>query len=121
MKVFALIILLLIPASVKADTLDFVTNVSIGSNIILQTVDMNLTTFIIAKNLGKEANPVFIPFASNPVASGIVKSGVAVGISALMLHFKRDNKVVVLISSLAINGLYSYVVYHNGQIAKGHY
>src|SRR6185369_563038 len=118
---FLVLFLILGSNSIKAaDLLETATNISIGSGIVLQGIDTNLTTFLIAKNLGKEANPVFVPFASNPILSPLVKSGIAVGTSALLLHYRDKNKTIVLITSLAINGFYSYVVYHNGQIAKGH-
>lgn len=120
MKIFFVILFLLIP-KIAISQPSWLINSSIGGGIVLQAVDTNLTTFLIAKNLGKEANPIFVPFASNPIASPILKSSIAVGSGFVFLKYRDEHPKLVFIASLLTNSFYSWVVYHNGKIAKGHY
>jgi hypothetical protein len=116
-----LVALLLYSAPIHAqDSLSL--HLSLAAYMALQGSDLAVTMY----GLGgqgtpglREANPIFMPLIDHPVAAGALKMGLAAGSSWILLSQHTKHPRVTLITSLCLNSMMSWVVYHNATIT-GH-
>lgn len=95
--------------------------VTVGAFAVAQTVDTNLTTWLLAKSGDRyrEANPLLRPIAHQPVSLAIVKAGSAVGVSYVLLKLgrseRKQTRVAALLMGIGLTAATSYVSYRNYQ------
>lgn len=68
-----------------------------------------ITTKLILRAGGSEANPIMQPFVSDPIAAFAIKLGMAVGVAVLLLRAPRTSRLADRAVLLAI-GAYTAVI-----------
>jgi hypothetical protein len=87
------------------------------STAALQALDVH-STLSVMKYGGGEKNPMMRGIAGNPGALIAMKAGVAAGTIFATHKASKRNKVAAIVTSVAINSAYLFVVSHNYRVAR---
>lgn len=109
------------PAPEKPKLLTF-TQFSIGITASLEGADLAQSMFALGKlqtadeRRRKELNLFYAPFDDRPLLTGLVKAGGGAVSGWILARYADKHPKLVLATSLALNGLYVYVVAHNARV-----
>ena len=87
-----------------------------ASTAIMQGLDVH-STMAVLKHGGGEANPLMGGLVKNKAAFIGVKAGVAAGTILAARQIAKCNKVAAIVTLVAINSAYVFVVQHNYRVA----
>ena len=87
-----------------------------ASTAIMQGLDVH-STMAVLKHGGGEANPIMGGLVKNKAAFIGVKAGVAAGTILAARQIGKRNKVAAIVTLVAINSAYAFVVQHNYRVA----
>ena len=88
-----------------------------ASTAIMQGLDVH-STMAILKHGGGEANPLMGGLVTNKAAFIGVKAAVAAGTIMAAHKIGKRNKVAAVVTLVAINSAYAFVVQHNYRVAR---
>jgi hypothetical protein len=88
------------------------------STVAMQALDMHSTLSAFRAG-GVEANPLMQGVTTNRAAFLAVKAGVAASTVLATRQLAKRNKVAAIVTLVAINSAYAFVVNHNYKIARG--
>jgi len=85
----------------------------------LQALDVVSTVSAISSSHGVEANPMVGGLAEHPAAFAAVKGAMTAGTLVLMHRYAKHHPKAAVITMIAFNVGYSYIVANNFRIAAG--
>lgn len=88
------------------------------STVAMQALDVH-STWSAMRAGAVEANPMMAGVARNRAAFIAVKAGVAATTVLAAQKLARRNKVAAIVTLVAINSAYAYIVNHNYRIGRG--
>lgn len=125
MRALALaLVLIASPAAAQDSRLLKVTRLSIGVTAALEGGDLAQSMYALGKlqtadeRRKKELNLLYAPFDDRPLLTGLVKAGGGAVSGYLLARYSDDHPRIVLLTSLALNGLYVWVVDHNRRVTR---
>jgi len=122
MKYLLLSVCLLVPASVASaqEWRPTLLHVSIGASMVGHGTDVAVSMYHLGRDPTRyrEANPILRPFADRPLAFGVVKMGLAVGVNVALLKVHRARPRLALAMSLAQTAAIGYVAWRNQQAPR---
>lgn len=89
------------------------------SYAVLQALDVVSTVTALNSGNGREANPIVGGLAGHPAAFAAVKGAGAVSTLFFMHRYAKKHPKAAVITMIAFNAGYSYIVTRNLQIAAG--
>jgi hypothetical protein len=88
-----------------------------ASTVALQALDAH-STFAALDNGAFEANPLMGSASSNKATFLAIKAGVAVSTVLAAKNMAKRNKVAAVLTLVAVNSAYAFVVNHNYRVAR---
>ena len=88
------------------------------STAAMQALDVH-STMSVFKRGGAEKNPLMKGIAGNTGAFIAMKAGLAAGTILATHNMAKRNKVAAVLTAVAINSAYVFVVNHNYKVARG--
>lgn len=93
---------------------------AVAAHVVAHFADISTTQFALGTGRYREANPVLRTVAGGPIRMAIVKGGIAVGTSYLLLRtHKRHPKLTVVLAAVSAVGT-SYVAARNARLTRPH-
>jgi Domain of unknown function (DUF5658) len=89
-----------------------------AATAIMQALDVH-STLAAFNNGAVEANPLMSGVANHKVAFVAAKAAVAFGTIYAARQVAKHNKVAAIITLVAINSAYAFVISHNYKVARG--
>jgi hypothetical protein len=84
----------------------------------MQALDVHSTLRALGRG-GVEANPLMASATRNKTAFIALKAGVALSTVMAARNMSKRNKVAAIVTLVAINSAYAFVVNHNYRVARG--
>ena len=88
-----------------------------ASTVALQALDIH-STFSVLNNGGGEGNPVMAGVVTNKAAFIGIKAAIATGTILAARQIGKRNKMAAIVTLVAINSAYVFVVQHNYAVAR---
>jgi hypothetical protein len=116
----ALGLVLTVPARADDHDLSRKTHVALGGFVLASFYDVIATTDCVAKRTCVEANPLYRGVAKrNTRAAMMLKAGTTMGITAWVLHDRKDHPQRAFWSALGLFGAQAFVCVHNYRTFTG--
>jgi hypothetical protein len=109
----------------ETSTLLKVTHVSIGVTAGLMGADLAQSMYKLGQLRTQqerhraETNLLYVPFDNKPALAGGVKAGLGALSGWALVKYQDDHPKLVLVTSLALNGFFGWVVDHNRRVTGG--
>jgi hypothetical protein len=105
-----------------SSTLLKITHVSIGVTAGLMGADLAQSMYLLGQlrtqqeRQRAETNLLYVPFDNKPALAGGVKAGLGALSGWALVKYQDDHPKLVLVTSLALNGFFGWVVDHNRRV-----
>lgn len=94
------------------------THVAIGVAMVGQFTDITTTMYGMGAGQFQEANPLLRWAEHRPVAMGVTKGAVAVGVSAALLKAQRRHPKAAFWTAVGVAVVQGLVTYHNARLLR---